>query len=96
MGNAASRRLQTRDFWGSTFGFLAVLTTLVVMDPRVSHKFTRAFYPSPAEKLMTWGERLVDLLGTVGQAVRDQSVDNGPMLMLTVVSILLVGFMMRT
>ena len=29
-------------------------------------------------------------------AVRDQSIDNGPMLVLTVVGILLVAFMLRT
>jgi hypothetical protein len=96
MSKTAIRKLQTRDFLGSAFGFGLVLTTLVVMDPRVSHKFSRAFYPSPSEKLLSWGDRLVELLSATVMAARDQSIDNLPMLVLTVVSILLVGFMVRT
>ena len=96
MSNTAIRKLQARDYLGSAFGFGLVLTTLVVLDPRVSYKFSRTFYPSPAEKLMSWGERLADLGSAVLMAVREQSIDNGPMLMLTVVGILLVAFMLRT
>lgn len=96
MSKAAIGKLHARDFLGSAFGFGLVLTTLVVMDPRVSYKFSRAFYPSPAEKIMSWGDRLVDLGGAVLVAVREQSIDNGPMLVLTVVGILLVAFMLRT
>ena len=96
MSKAAIGKLQARDVLGSAFGFGVVLTTLVVMDPRVSHKFSRTFYPSPTEKLLSWGDRLVEFGQTLGLAVRDQSVDNGPMLVLTVVAILLVGFMLRT
>jgi hypothetical protein len=96
MSNTALGRLHTRDLLGSAFGFGLVLTTLVVMDPRVSHKFSRTFYPSPTEKLLSWGERLGDLSHAVLVAVREQSIDNGPMLVLTVVGILLVAFMLRT
>ncbi len=96
MSHTAIRKLQTRDVFGSAFGFGVVLTTLVVMDPRVSLKFSRAFYPSPSEKLLTMGERFVELLRTVVAVARDQTIDNGPMLLLTVVGILLVGFMVRT
>jgi len=96
MSNSAIGKLQTRDFVSSALGFGLVLTTLVIMDPRVSHKFSRTFYPSPAEKLMSWGERLLDFGNAVLMAVREQSIDNGPMLVLTVVGILLVAFMLRT
>jgi len=96
MSNTATRRLQSRDFLGSAFGFGVVLTTLVVMDPRVSVKFSRTFYPSPTEKLLSWGERLSDLGHAVFVAVREQGLDNGPMLAMTVVGILLVAFMLRT
>jgi hypothetical protein len=96
MSKAAIGKLQARDLLGSAFGFGLVLTTLVVMDPRVSQKFSRALYPSPTEKLLSWGERLADLGGTVLMALRDQGVDNAPMLALTVVGILLVAFMVRT
>jgi hypothetical protein len=96
MSNTAIRKLQARDFLGSAFGFGLVLTTLVVLDPRVSYKFSRTFYPSPTEKLLSWGDRLGDLGSAVLHAVRDQSIDNGPMLILTVVGILLVAFMLRT
>lgn len=96
MSKTALRKLQTRDFLGSALGFGLVLTTLVVMDPRVSHKFSRTFYPSPTEKVLAWGDRAADLGGAVLMAVREQSIDNGPMLVLTVVGILLVAFMLRT
>ena len=96
MSRTAIRKLQARDYLGSIFGFGLVLTTLVVLDPRVSYKFSRTFYPSPTEKLLSWGERLADLGSAVLAAMRDQSIDNGPMLVLTVVGILLVAFMLRT
>ena len=96
MSNAMARRLRTRDVVGSTLGFGVVLTALVVMDPRVSHKFRSAFYPSPSEKLLSWGERIADLFGAVLVAMRQQSLDNGPLLVMTVIGILLVGFMVRT
>lgn len=96
MSKAASGRLQTRDFIGSAAGFGAVLMTLVVLDPRVGHRFERAFYPNPTEKLLSWGERLGDLGGVLVQVVRDQGADNAPLLTLTVVAILLTGFMLRT
>lgn len=96
MGNAAARRLQTRDYLSSAFGFSVVLAVLVFMDPRVSVKFSRTFYPSPAEKLMSMGERAAELGKAVVMALREQSIDNGPMLVMTVVGILLVCFMVRT
>jgi hypothetical protein len=96
MGNAAARRLQTRDYLSSAFGFGVVLTTLVIMDPRVSITFSRTFYPSPAEKLLSMGERVAELGRAVLLALREQSIDNGPMLVMTVVGILLVCFMVRT
>lgn len=96
MSNTASRKLQTRDFLGSALGFGLVLTTLVVLDPRVSYKFSRTFYPSPTERLLSWGDRLADLGAALLLAARQQSIDNGPMLALTVVGILLVAFMLRT
>lgn len=96
MGSTATRRLQARDVLSSALGFSVVLATLVVMDPRVSHKFSRTFYPSPTEKLLSWGERAAELGSAVLLAVREQSIDNGPMLVLTIVGILLVCFMVRT
>ena len=96
MSKTAIGKLQARDFLGTAFGFGLVLTTLVVMDPRVAQKFSRTLYPSPTEKLLGLGERLADLGSIVLVALRDQSIDNGPMLVLTVVGILLVVFMVRT
>jgi len=96
MRRATPYRLQARDIAGSAFGFGAVLTALVVMDPRVSHKFSSAFYPNPSEKLLSWGERFGALVQAVVASAQQQSIDNGPVLVLTVVGILLVGFMLRT
>ena len=55
MSKTAIRKLQARDFLGSAFGFGLVLTTLVVLDPRVSYKFSRTFYPSPAGEIAVVG-----------------------------------------
>lgn len=96
MSKTAIGRLHVRDYLTSAFGFGLVLTTLVVLDPRVSIKFSRAFYPSPAEKLLSMGERVADFGRVVLMAAREQSVDHGPMLIMTVVGILLVAFMLRT
>ena len=96
MSKTAIGRLQVRDYLGSAFGFGLVLTTLVVMDPRVSIKFSRAFYPSPSEKILSMGERVADFGHAVLLAAREQSFDHGPMLIMTVVGILLVAFMLRT
>jgi hypothetical protein len=96
MGIAATRRLRTSDYVSSALGFGIVLTVLVLMDPRVSVKLTRTFYPTPAEKLMSMGERGVDLGKVMVTALREQSIDNGPMLVMTVVGVLLVCFMVRT
>jgi hypothetical protein len=96
MGMAATRRLRTSDYLSSAFGLGIVLTVLVVMDPRVSVKLNRTFYPSPAEKLLSIGERMADLGKAALLALREQSIDNGPMLVMTVVGILLVCFMVRT
>ena len=97
MSNAAAyRRLRVREWVGSATGFLAVLATLVVLDPRVSHQFSRAFYPSPAEQLLSWGQRLADLSHIVLVAMRDQGITHAPILVMTAVAALLVGFMLRT
>lgn len=96
MSIAATRRLRTSDYISSACGLGIVLTVLVLMDPRVSVKLTRTFYPSPAEKLMSLGERAADLGKTVVLALKEQSIDNGPMLVMTVVGVLLVCFMVRT
>ena len=96
MPRTTAFRLQARDIAGSAFGFGAVLTALVMMDPRVSHKLGSTFYPSPTEKLISWGDRLADLGAAVLSAAQQQTIDNGPVLVLTVVGILLVGFMVRT
>lgn len=96
MSRSAYGKLRVQDVAGFTFGLGVVITTLVVLDPRVSDKFSQTFYPSPAAKLLSWGDRLVDLARVLVMAVREQSIDNGPMLVLTAIGVVLVIFMVRT
>jgi excinuclease UvrABC ATPase subunit len=97
MSNAATfRRLRARDLIGSASGFFAVLLTLVIMDPRIGHQFSRALHPNPAEKLLSMGQRLVELGNVVLMVMHDQGVEHAPLLILTAIAVLLVGFMLRT
>ena len=97
MSNAAAfRRLRARDWIGSASGFGAVLLTLALMDPRVGIQFSRALYPGPAGKLASLGARLAEFGHVLLIAMRDQGIEHAPILALTAIAALLVGFMLRT
>lgn len=93
---SAFGRLRARDWAGSAAGFLAVLGVLVAMDPRVAHRFSQFAVGSPAGQFRGVADQATTLGSALLGAIRDQSIDHAPMLMLTAVAVLLVAFMLRT
>jgi hypothetical protein len=97
MRKATTGGLRTRDWVGTVAGFLLVLGTLVVLDPRVAHRLSHLTSRGPGGSEL---RGVADQAGSLGSAllmaVKDQSLDHAPMLVFTVVALLLVGFMLRT
>ena len=96
MAKSAFGRLRARDWAGSAAGFLAVLGVLVAMDPRVAHRFSNVMAGSPAGQFRGVADQASTLGAALFGAIRDQSIDHAPLLVLTAVAVLLVGFMLRT
>ena len=94
--NKVSYGLRARDYAGSVAGFLTVLGILVVMDQRVSFKIAQLISRGPAGEVGPLAKWLSELGSAMMAAVKDQSLDHAPMLVVTAVAILLVGFMVRT
>jgi hypothetical protein len=93
---AVSRRNRVLDMAGTTLGFAVVLATLVALDPRVTEQVTRTVSPDPTAKLLSWGQRLVELLRVMADVAREQGADNGAMLVLLLIGLVLTVFMVRT
>ena len=92
----AAFRLRARDWVGSAAGFVAVLGTLVALDPRVAHRLSGFVAGSPAGQLRGATDQAHALGTALLDALKDQSIDHAPLLVFTAVAILLVGFMVRT
>ena len=84
------------DMAGTTLGLGVVLATLMALDPRVSEQLSRTISPDPAAKLLSWGDRGLDLLRVMAQVAREQGADNGAMLVLLLIGLVLTVFMVRT
>jgi hypothetical protein len=84
------------DVAGTVLGLGVVLGTLVALDPRVGDQFSQTFQPGPAAKLMSWGDRLIDLLRVLADVAREQGADNSAMLVLLLIGAVLTVFMVRT
>jgi hypothetical protein len=96
MAKSAFGRLRARDWAGSAAGFVAVLGFLVVLDPRVAHRFSQFVSGSPAGEFRGVADQAAALGSVLLTALKDQSIDHAPMLVFAAVSVLLVGFMVRT
>ncbi len=81
---------------GSVLCFVAVLTALVAVDQRVRERVMLLFSGSGSDSVRAWGHHIDALFDAVLQAVRDQSLDNAPLLIFTIVSAVLVVFMLRS
>lgn len=85
-----------REVGASALSFGIVLAVLVSIDPRVRARFWSAFENPAGGALTPLGTRLGELGGVLWDAARDQSIDNAPLLIFTVVGVVLVAFMLRT
>ena len=80
----------------SALSFSIVLAALVSIDPRVRERFWSLFVDPRGGALSPLGDRLGDLGGVLLAAARDQSIENAPLLIFSVVGVMLVAFMLRT
>lgn len=80
----------------SALSFSIVLAALVSIDPRVRERFWSLFENPTEGALLPLGDRLGDLGSVLLSAARDQSIENAPLLIFSVVGVMLVAFMLRT
>jgi hypothetical protein len=74
--------------------FGVILLLLVSVDDRVRERFGSLL--SGGEGLAPWGDRLADLGDALLSAVRNQSIENAPLLVFATVGVVLVLFMVRS
>jgi hypothetical protein len=87
-------KLGIRDTAVSAAVFGVVLFALVSADPRVHDHVSELFGGSAS--VGPWGDRLTDLGSAVWMAVKDQSMDNAPMLVFATVGAVLTLFMLKS
>ena len=74
--------------------FGAVVMMLVSVDSRVRERFSDLL--SGGHGVSPWGDRVGDLVGALGSAVRYQSIENAPLLVFAAAGAVLVAFMLKT
>ena len=74
--------------------FGIVLFALVSADPRVHDHVSELF--GSTGSVGPWGDRLSDLGSALWLAVKDQSIDNAPMLVFATVGAVLTLFMFKS
>jgi hypothetical protein len=84
-----------REGIGSAISVAIVLTVLVSTDPRVKARVTD-LVGDPVEGGRAIGARTGELAQALWLALRDQSLENAPLLLFVVVGVALVLFMLRT
>lgn len=88
-----STKLGIRDGTVSAVVFGIVIMTLVSVDPRV-HEHMVDLFQSGA--MTPWGDRVGDLGSALWQAVRDQSLENAPLVVFATVGAVLTLFMLKS
>ena len=73
--------------------FAIVLGGLVSVDERVRDRFAAVIH---GDSLTPWGDRVGDLGGALMSAIRNQSIENAPLLVFATVGGVLFLFMFRT
>jgi hypothetical protein len=86
-------RLGIREGIVSAVVFGIVLFALVSFDPRVRDHVSDLF---ASGAVTPWGDRVSDLGGALISAVRDQSIDNAPLLVFATVGAVLTLFMFKS
>jgi hypothetical protein len=74
--------------------FVLILAGLVSVDERVRVRFLDLM--SGGDGLSPWGDRVSDLGGALGSAIRYQSIENAPLLIFATVGAVLFLFMLKT
>jgi hypothetical protein len=87
-------KLGLRDGAVSAAVFGVVLFALVSADPRVHDHVSELF--GGAGAIGPWGDRLGDLGSALWMVVKDQSIDNAPMLVFATVGAVLTLFMFKS
>jgi hypothetical protein len=87
-------KLGIRDGAVSAGVFGVVLFALVSTDARVHDHVSELFGASGS--VGPWGDRLTDLGSALWMAVKDQSIDNAPMLVFATVGAVLTLFMFKS
>jgi hypothetical protein len=86
--------LRIRQYALSIAVFAIVLGGLVSIDERVRDRFLAVVHGDDA--LTPWGDRVSDLGGALMTAVRNQSIENAPLLIFATAGGVLFLFMFRT
>jgi hypothetical protein len=73
--------------------FVAILAALVSVDDRVQERFTELF--ASGNGISPWGDRIGDLGGALTTALRNQSIENAPLLVFAAVGAVLFLFMVK-
>lgn len=87
-------KLGIRDGAVSAAVFAIILGALVFADPRVHDHVSDLVSGTGA--VGPWGDRVTDLGSAVWMAVKDQSIDNAPMLVFATVGAVLTLFMLKS
>jgi hypothetical protein len=87
-------KLGLRDGAVSAAVFGVVLSALVVTDPRVHDHVSDLF--SGSGSIGPWGDRVGDLGSALWMALKDQSIDNAPLLVFATVGAVLTLFMFKS
>ena len=80
----------------SALSFGIVLAALVSFDPRVRVRFWGLMGDPAGGVLTPLGVRVGDLATALWAAAREQSIENAPLLIFSVVGVMLVIFMLRS
>jgi hypothetical protein len=87
-------KLGLRDYAISSGVFGIVLFILVSTDPRVREHVSDLLVGTST--ISPWGDRLSDLGSALWIALKDQSIDNAPMLVFVTVGAVLTLFMFKS
>jgi hypothetical protein len=87
-------KLKFRQYALSITVFAIVLGGLVSVDERVRDRFTAVLHGD--DSVSPWGDRVSDLGGALTMALRNQSIENAPLLVFATVGGVLFLFMFRT
>jgi hypothetical protein len=87
-------KLGIRDTAVSAAVFAVILGALVFADPRVHDHVSELF--GGGGTIGPWGDRVGDLGSALWMALKDQSIDNAPLLVFATVGTVLTLFMFKS